>query len=106
MAMNPQLPTAMHKFPLSCMSAKFSPFQPDLIACATSENFGIAGNSLTYFIKFDLTTHQMQIINQIPSPNAIFDISWSEQNPDLLVGACGDGNIRLFKMGQNQAIGQ
>lgn len=48
----------------------------------------------------------MQIINQIPSPNAIFDISWSEQNPDLLVGACGDGNIRLFKMGQNQAIGQ
>ena len=38
-----------HQFPLSPMCAKFSPFQQDIVACGTSENFGVTGNSITNF---------------------------------------------------------
>lgn len=103
----PRVPTMIaHKFPLCCMSTKFSPFEPDLIACATSENFGVVGNSLTYFLRFNPVTNQCQVIKQFPSPNATFDISWSEKVPDLLVTAGGDGSIRGFRMSQDAPLFQ
>ena len=33
------------------------------------------------------------------SPNAIFDIAWSEADHTTLVSACGDGYLRVAKMG-------
>jgi len=86
------------------MATKFSPFDPTLLACATSENFGVVGNSLTYFLKFDINTHTCQSLFQIPTKNAVFDIAFSESVQDLLFLAGGDGIIKGCKIGQEQPI--
>lgn len=104
----PQLPVghSMHQFPLECMATKFSPFDPSILAVATSENFGVAGRSLTYFLKFDVRSHMCQVVSQHPAVNAVFDIAFSESAQDILYTACGDGFIRVNKMGTEAPISE
>lgn len=35
-------------------------------------------------------------MTEIRTPNAIFDVAWSETTPDVLAAACGDGIVRVI----------
>ena len=79
------------KLQQSAMAVKFSPHSPDVIAYASSENFGLVGNSLVYF-----ESPEGQSITQVP--NAVFDIAFSESSPDLIATAGGDGFVRVDRI--------
>lgn len=76
------------KLPQSATAVKFSPHSPDVIAYATSENFGMIGNSVVYF---DSPEGQFAT----PVPNAVMDLTFSEASPDLVATAGGDGFLRV-----------
>lgn len=40
------------------------------------------------------------------TPNAIFSVAWSEGTPDVISAACGDGVLRIFKIGTPAPVGE
>jgi len=41
---------------------------------------------------------QIQQINQLHWDDGIFDVAWSEDNPNLVVGASGDGSLQMWNL--------
>ncbi|GFY71133.1 peroxisomal targeting signal 2 receptor [Trichonephila inaurata madagascariensis] len=59
-------------------NVKYSPFRKNFIACASSQNYGIAGAG-----------HHT---------DGLFDVTWSELLPDQLITSCGDGSIQIWDL--------
>jgi hypothetical protein len=38
----------------------------------------------------------MQAIKEFENNDAIFDVTWSEHIPNLILSGCGDGVIKIF----------
>ncbi|XP_054714675.1 peroxisomal targeting signal 2 receptor-like [Uloborus diversus] len=76
-------------------NVKFSPFRQNQLACASSENYGIAGLGRLYVIDTD-TNEGCKIITMREWSDGLFDVTWSECDPHLLVTSCGDGSIQLW----------
>lgn len=63
-----------------------------------ADNFGMVGGAVTrilYLIIILIYSEGNNPVTEVPSPNAVFDIAWSEAQHDVLVSACGDGFIRV-----------
>lgn len=43
---------------------------------------------------------QIQLLNQLQWEDGIFDIAWSENEPNVIVGASGDGSLQLWNLDQ------
>lgn len=86
--------------PLSGMSVKFNPHRPSLVGVGCAENFGIVGGGLCRIM--DSGT----VVSEVPMPNAVFSVAWSEADENLLVAACGDGFLRVCTAGNNAPVSQ
>ncbi|KAJ1727160.1 peroxisomal targeting signal 2 receptor, partial [Coemansia biformis] len=74
-------------------AVKFSPFSDQLLAAATSANFGLVGNGRLCV----LGTHpSLGPRQQYDTQDGLFDLSWSEAHENQLATASGDGSIRLW----------
>lgn len=76
-------------------NVKYSPFRTDVLACATSENYGIAGRGRLYILSLE-NLSSIKILSTTEFSDGLFDVTWSEVNPQLLVTSCGDGSIQLW----------
>jgi peroxin-7 len=89
---------ASHKrgrIPFSGHSVKFSPFRPNLIAVASSQYFGIAGNGRISILD---SQNNLASVCEFGTRDACFDVAFSEQSETIVAGACGDGAIRIFDL--------
>ncbi|EGV62085.1 peroxisomal targeting signal 2 receptor [Yamadazyma tenuis] len=76
---------------------QYSPFFDNKLAVATSSNYGLVGNGRLFVLSI---APSGQIINDISwdTQDGLFDVSWSEAHENQVVGACGDGSIKLFDL--------
>lgn len=69
--------------PLSGLSVSMSPFKEDLLAVTTGENFGMAGKGMLWVLQLT-PDGKMQPVFDMTDVQAIFDLAWSEKEPDLV----------------------
>lgn len=91
-------------FPSMGMSVQFSPFQKDLLCLATSDNFGIVGNSKLYVLKLNFNDNSVFPVKVFPIQDALFQIAFSEQNPKLVSCVTGNGFFKLYNIDSNNPL--
>ncbi|GIY16406.1 peroxisomal targeting signal 2 receptor [Caerostris extrusa] len=76
-------------------NVKYSPFRKNLLACAASQNFGLAGKGGLFILEVR-NSKQITPLTHRNWVDGIYDVSWSELNPELLVTSCNDGTILIW----------
>ncbi|KAI8907395.1 WD40-repeat-containing domain protein, partial [Gorgonomyces haynaldii] len=69
---------------------EFSPFFPDLFACASCANYGIVGNGKLWVWRNNMLDRTFD------TQDGLFDLTWSEQHEHHLATSSGDGSIKLW----------
>ncbi|ELU03607.1 hypothetical protein CAPTEDRAFT_91261 [Capitella teleta] len=73
---------------------QFHPFSHQRIACATSQHFGIAGAGTVFVL--DHTPQGLNLVRAWEWKEGLFDVTWSEANPNILVTGSGDGSLQVW----------
>jgi len=81
-------------------SVAFSPFYPKRLACASSQHFGIIGCGTVFFL--DINNDGIKCVRSFEWNQALFDVTWSEDNENIAVTASGDGAIQVWDMVQDK----
>jgi peroxin-7 len=74
-------------------SVQFSPFKSNILAVASSQYYGIAGNGRVTILD---TERGFVPVAEFQTRDGCFDVAWSEKTESLVAAACGDGGIRIF----------
>lgn len=82
-------------------SVRFSPFNPDQIAVATSQYFGLAGGGTLFIL--ELKGDSLTESSNYQWADGLFDVAWSETDPSTVVSASGDGGLQLWTVGSKNA---
>ncbi|KAJ1779094.1 peroxisomal targeting signal 2 receptor [Coemansia sp. RSA 2523] len=82
-------------------AVKFSPFSEQLLAAATSANFGLVGNGQLSVLSTQAGPDGLRPLKQFDSQDGLFDLSWSEVHENQLITASGDGSIKLWDITLN-----
>lgn len=80
-------------------ACKFSPFEPNKIACGFSQYFGIIGNGRLSVFSQNNMTGVLEEKHRFNTNDGIFDIAWSEANENQIISGCGDGSLKLWDVG-------
>ncbi|CAL1273922.1 unnamed protein product [Larinioides sclopetarius] len=76
-------------------NVKYSPFNKNLVACAASQNYGITGAGRLFILDVNYGK-QVTVAGSKDWSDGLFDVTWSEVNPQLVVTSCGDGSIQIW----------
>ncbi|GHP07320.1 peroxisomal targeting signal 2 receptor [Pycnococcus provasolii] len=98
-------------------AVKFSPFFPDRVAIATSQNFGIIGNGRQHVVDLipggpgappmmggaaagvpGASMSSCVDVAAFDTADGIYDCAWSEENEHVLISACGDGSVKVWNV--------
>jgi len=83
-------------------SVKFSPFLDRRIACTASQNYGLSGSGFVFIL--DLAPeNQLVLSTRMQWSDGLFDLVFTEDHPDVLVTASGDGGVQLWNINNPQA---
>lgn len=77
-------------------AVQFSPFTPGSLVCAASENYGLAGRGVLFFLEEHHGQIQLRSVGEWT--DCLFDVAWSESNPETVVAASGDGSLQLWSL--------
>ncbi|XP_048210122.1 peroxisomal biogenesis factor 7 isoform X2 [Perognathus longimembris pacificus] len=75
-------------------AAEFSPYLPGRLACATAQNYGIAGCGTLLIL--DQNESGLCIFRSFDWNDGLFDVTWSENNEHVLITCSGDGSLQLW----------
>ncbi|KAJ8315390.1 hypothetical protein KUTeg_007540 [Tegillarca granosa] len=81
-------------------SVEFSPYFPQRFACAACQHYGIAGTGTLYVI--DKTPNGLQPVQMYQWNDGLFDVTWAENNENVLVTATGDGAVLVWDTQQER----
>lgn len=73
-------------------SVRYSPFNPTIFACATAQNYGIQGRGTLFILDYVPGT-PIRLVKAFEWPYGLYDVTWSELEEDVVIGAGADGNI-------------
>ncbi|KAJ2617209.1 peroxisomal targeting signal 2 receptor [Coemansia sp. RSA 1365] len=82
-------------------SVQFSPFSDQLLAAATSANFGLVGNGRLSILNALPGTEGISPRQQYDTQDGLFDLSWNEAHENQIATASGDGSIKLWDITLN-----
>ena len=75
----------------ACYSLRYSPHSLNQLAAVSCENFGIRGcSTMQLFSNYNQLSFNWS--------DALFDVSFVETNPSLIVGASGNGSIVVWPL--------
>ncbi len=80
----------------ACYSLRYSPHLVNQLVIVSCENFGIRGRSTIQLI----SNHGHLTFNW---SDALFDVSFVETDPSLIICASGDGSIIVWKLNNNNS---
>ncbi len=83
-----------YRTPFHGYSVKWSPFNATLIACATSQHYGIVGNGK--LLVGNALPELLEPLGEFDTLDGCFDCAWSEHNESQLATCCGDGSVKLY----------
>lgn len=78
-------------------SVRFSPFNPTTLACATAQNYGIHGRGTLFILDYVPGT-PIRLVKAFEWPYGLYDVTWSELEEDVVIGAGADGNIIMIAL--------
>ena len=78
-------------------SIRSSPFHPGRFAVAAAANFGIVGNGKLSVV-VQAADASLQCEAELLTNDGLYDCAWSELHEHQVVGACGDGTIKLWDL--------
>ena len=78
-------------------SIRSSPFHPGRFAVAAAANFGIVGNGKLSVV-LQAADASLQCEAELLTNDGLYDCAWSELHEHQVVGACGDGSIKLWDL--------
>lgn len=81
-------------------SVKYSPYAPNRLAIATSQNYGIAGGGTLYVVDVNYTSGA-SLTKQYEWQNGLFDVTWAENNENVLIAVSGDGSVQLWNLAKD-----
>ncbi|XP_078617449.1 peroxisomal targeting signal 2 receptor-like [Branchiostoma floridae x Branchiostoma japonicum] len=81
-------------------AVEFSPYYPQLLACATCQYYGIAGSGSLFLL--ESLPQGVRPVQKFDWNDGLFDVTWSENNEHVLVTASGDGSIQIWDTAQPQ----
>ncbi|KAL5011113.1 hypothetical protein ScPMuIL_013418 [Solemya velum] len=81
-------------------AVEFSPYTPQRLACATSQYYGIAGCGTLYI--FDAAPDGLLPIQVSDWNDGIFDVTWAENNENVVVTGAADGTVLVWDINQSQ----
>lgn len=98
--------------PFAGYSVKFSPFDPDRLAVASCQNFGIIGNGKVTVLALTgppppppphpgappLPPPNLTPVAEFDTRDGVYDVAWSEASDAVLAAACGDGSLKLYNV--------
>ncbi|KAK1273504.1 Peroxisome biogenesis protein 7 [Acorus gramineus] len=85
------------KTPFQGYAVKFSPFYEHRLAVATAQNFGILGNGRIHVLDLQPSTPpSLSDLLAFNTADAVYDLTWSESNDNLLASAIADGSVKLW----------
>lgn len=82
--------------PDACYNLRYSPHLVNQLAIISCENFGIRGRST-----LQIVSNQSQV--SFNWSDALFDVSFVETDPSLIVCGSGDGSIIVWNLNNNQS---
>ena len=82
---------ARHGYNVCCSS-----FAADKVACVAGQNYGISGVGTLYVLQCQPERRFLSEIVRREWPDALFDVTWSEETDGVLVTASGDGSLQLW----------
>jgi peroxin-7 len=85
-------------------ACKFSPFIPNVIACAFSQYYGMVGNGRLSLFSQNPLTNILEETRRFNTNDGIFDIAWSEANENQILTGCGDGSLKLWDINLQQPL--
>lgn len=94
------------RMPFSGQAVHFSPFIPNRLAVASSQNFGIVGNGRLYILDTppnlapDAPPGPLAEVAYYDTLDSVCDCCWSEMSEGVVAAACGDGTVRLYDVAQ------
>jgi len=88
-------------------SVKFNPWDQSTLAVAAAENFGISGCGALYFLRMESLgpgpSSRLVPEGFVPTPDGCFDVTYCENDPNLVVAACGDG-VKIVQRATCQVV--
>ncbi|XP_065212889.1 peroxisomal targeting signal 2 receptor isoform X1 [Planococcus citri] len=84
-------------------SVKFSSFCSDQLVVATSQYYGFTGGGTLFHLKVSDDRNLVEVSNS-PWGDGLFDVVWSECDPDVVVTASGDGTLQLWNLRTNPQV--
>ncbi|XP_072178649.1 peroxisomal targeting signal 2 receptor-like [Diadema setosum] len=79
-------------------AVEFSPYLPQRLAVATSQHYGIAGTGTLFLI--DIMPAGAVLLGTFDWNEGLFDLTWAENNENLIVTGSGDGSIQVWNLNQ------
>ncbi|XP_073992365.1 peroxisomal biogenesis factor 7 isoform X2 [Rhodnius prolixus] len=83
-------------------SVRFSPFHKDRLVCATSQYYGLTGGGTLFVLDVASNASTVSEVCTYEWQDGLFDVVWSETDPNLLVAASGDGIIHIWDISAPQ----
>ena len=90
-------PAAAFHLGFAGSSIRSSPFHPGRFAVAAAANFGIVGNGKLSIV-VQPGDGSLQCEAELLTNDGLYDCAWSELHEHQVVGACGDGTIKLWDL--------
>ncbi|KAG8444437.1 hypothetical protein GDO86_009568 [Hymenochirus boettgeri] len=81
-------------------AVEFSPYIPSRLACAAAQNYGISGTGTLAVL--EQNEGEIAICRSFHWSDALFDVTWSEINENLLATSSGDGSLQLWDVSKPQ----
>nr|XP_022918396.1 peroxisomal targeting signal 2 receptor [Onthophagus taurus] len=80
-------------------SVRFSPFNPDQLVVATSQYYGLTGGGTLFLL--ERNQGNLVEVGTYLWPDGLFDVTWSEIDPQTVVTACGDCSLQIWNLFAN-----
>tara|TARA_B110001452_G_C15228052_1_gene425559 strand:+ start:1454 stop:2473 length:1020 start_codon:yes stop_codon:yes gene_type:complete len=93
--MEPPPPAAFDLGFAGC-SIRSSPFHAGRLAVAAAANFGIVGNGKLAVLAAGPAGLQPEC--ELATNDGLYDCAWSETHEHQIIGACGDGSVKLWDL--------